>query len=630
MVTVIRTFALALALAASAPHLLLAQRATVERVPVPIARSVDELRAAIQDVVDSTKVPGVGFAVFTKDSLLYAGGVGFADVAAKRAIDSYTHFRTGSISKSFVAAALLMLQRAGRIDLEAPIKQVAPEIAFHNPWEESDPVRGVHLLEHTAGFDDMRFRSMYNLRDSAHVPMRDVLTRAQKSLHSRWRPGERFSYSNPGYGVAGYLIEKASGVPYDRFIRDSILLPLGMTTSAFTIADDAKPLMAQGYHKTSDPVVGYPNIYLRPAGDLHASPRELARFAQMLMRRGNIAERQLLDSASISRMERVGTTLAAARGLDIGYGLGNFATSRLPVRMQGHDGGIDGFLSSYIYSVPANVGAVVLVNSDASGKAVEDVQRLLTLYALGDSTRQAPPAVAVPAATLNSYTGYYQDVAPRNQLLRLLTWGGGATTVSVRGDTLFTHGVGDTAIRLIAVNDSTFRYPNEVAPSVGFYHDRAGALVLTGVRYMQRASAWPWRAFLTGLITAAIVLASAILVALIWAARAMFGKTRNAAANRLRATVLIAVLTIPAFMALVATADFSTLGVVSPRTVAIFIFSLLVPLLAFVALGASTRAPAAAVGRAVKVHSVLISLAVFGFALLLVMTGFAGLRTWAY
>ncbi len=619
-----------LLIAAGVPGPLLTQAKKSETAPLPIPRSVDELRAEIQKVVDSTKVPGVGFAVFTKDSLLYAGGVGFADVVAKRLIDADTHFRTGSISKSFVATALLMLQRAGRIDVNAPLQQLAPEIAIENRWEKSDPVRVVHLLEHTAGFDDMRFRSMYNLRDSARLPMRAVLTRAENSLHSRWRPGERFSYSNPGYGVAGYLIEKVSGMPYDRFIQDSILTPLGMTTSAFTIEGGARPLMAQGYHNVSDPPVGYPNIYLRPAGDLHSSPRELARFAQMLMRRGEVSGRQLLDTASIARMERTGSTLAAARGLSGGYGLGNYATLRLPVWMQGHDGGIDGFLSSYVYSVATNVGAIVLVNSDASGEAVDKVQRLLVVYALGDSTRRNPPEVAVPAAKLNIYTGYYADVAPRNQLFALLNRLLGGTTVLTRGDSLFARSVGDSAIRLVAVDDSTFRRPNEVGPTVGFYHDRDGALVLTGARYMRRASPWPPRLVIAGLITAAIVLASAILVALVWVPRAMLGKARNAAANRLRTTVLVAVLAIAAFVVLGVTADVSTLGVVSARTVAIFVFSVLVPALALIALGASARAPKLVVGGAVKVHSLLISLAALGFALLLITFGLAGLRTWVY
>ncbi len=622
----------ALFVVAFVPAVALGQAAkSPEAAPKPFPRTLEQLRAEIQKVVDSTKVPGVGYAVFTKDSLLYAGGVGYADVAAKKLIDGDTHFRTGSISKSFVAAAVLMLQRAGRLDLNAPIKQVVPEVAFENSWESTDPVRVVHLLEHTTGFDDMHFNSMYNVREAPDLPLRDVLVRTTNSLHTRWRPGERFSYSNPGYGIAGYVIEKLSRIPYDRFIKDSILTPLGMTTSAFSIAESAKPLIAQGYHAITEPPVGYPAIYLRPAGDLHSSPRELARFAQMLMRRGDAGGgRTLLDPASVDRMERVGSTLAAERGLSVGYGLGNYTEIGLPVPMQGHDGGIDGFISSYRYNVPANVGLIALVNSDASGEAIQQVQRLLAVYALGDTTLRAPAAVAVPASTLRAYAGYYQDVAPRNQLLAVTNWLFGGMTVAQRGDSLFATSVGDSAVKLLALNDSTFRRPNETGPAIGFYHDHAGDLVLTGTRYMERVSPWPRRLVMIGLLAAGVLFASAILAALVWAPRAIFGKTSNVLANRLRATVLFAVLAIAAFGALVVTSDFSKLGVMTPRTVAIFVFSLLVPIVALIAFLTAARAPKAIVGRAVKVHSVLVALAAVGFSILLIVYDLTGLRTWAF
>ncbi len=478
----------------------------------------------------------------------------------------------------------------------------------------------------------MHFKAMYNVREAPDLPLRDVLARTANSLHTRWRPGERFSYSNPGYGIAGYVIEKVSGIPYDRFIKDSILTPLGMTTSAFSIAESAKPLMAQGYHAITKPPVGYPAIYLRPAGDLHASPRELARFAQMLMRRGTAASGHvLLDSASVDRMERVASTLAAERGLAVGYGLGNYAELSLPIEMHGHDGGIDGFVSSYRYSVPTNIGLIVLVNSDASAAAIQQTQRLLAVYALGDNpVLRTPAAVTVPASTLRTYAGYYQDAAPRNQLLAVANWLFGGVTVAQRGDSLFATAVGDSAVRLLALNDSTFRRPDETGPSIGFYHDRAGNLVLTGTRYMQRANPWPRRLVLIGLITAAILFLSAVVMAFLWVPRAMLNKARNVAANRLRSTVLYAVLTIAAFATLVVTSDFSKLGVMTPRAVAIFVFSLLVPIVALIAFLTAARAPKTLVGRFVKVHSFLVALAAVGFSLLLIVYDLTGLRTWAF
>ncbi|HEV8363203.1 MAG TPA: hypothetical protein VGQ52_06775, partial [Gemmatimonadaceae bacterium] len=325
-----------------------------------------------------------------------------------------------------------------------------------------------------------------------------------------------------------------------------------------------------------------------------------------------------------------GSTLAAQRGLSVGYGLGNYAELSLPIEMHGHDGGIDGFVSSYRYSVRRNIGLITLVNSDASGEAFQSAQRLIAVYALGDTALSAPAAVPVPASTLRSYVGYYQDVAPRNQLLSVTNWLFGGMTIAQRGDSLFAGAAGDSAVKLLALNDSTFRKPNETGPSIGFYHDQAGALVLTGTRYMERVSPWPRRLVITGLIAAAVLFASAVLVALVWVPRAMFGKTSNVAATRLRATVLFAVLTIVAFAALVGTSDFSKLGVMTPRAVAIFIFTLLVPIVALIAFLMASRAPSAIVGRTVKLHSFLVALAAVGFSLLLIVYDLTGLRTWAF
>jgi hypothetical protein len=215
-------------------------------------------------------------------------------------------------------------------------------------------------------------------------------------------------------------------------------------------------------------------------------------------------------------------------------------------------------------------------------------------------------------------------------LLSVTDWLFGGMTISQRGDSLFASTAGDSAVKLLALNDSTFRRPNETGPSVGFYHDNAGSLVLTGTRYMERVSPWPRRLVIVGLIAAGALFASAVLAALVWIPRAMFGKSRNAATNKLRWTVLFSVLAIGALAALVVTSDFSKLGVITPRAVAIFVFSLLVPLLALIAVVAAARAPKATVGRFVKVHSLLVAFAAVGFSILLFVYDLTGLRTWAF
>src|SRR5580704_17427538 len=173
---------------------------------LPHPKTLPDLQKAMKDVVDKAHLPGAGVALVSNGELLWCGGFGKADLGSGREVTCETQFRVGSISKTFVALALLMLQEEGKINLEARLQDVAPEVPVKNGWEAEDPVRIVNLLEHTAGFDDMEASEVYTLRDPYDYPLLDVFKRFHKPLEVRWPPGTRMSYSNPGYGVAGYLI----------------------------------------------------------------------------------------------------------------------------------------------------------------------------------------------------------------------------------------------------------------------------------------------------------------------------------------------------------------------------------------------------------------------------------------
>src|SRR6266481_346509 len=313
--------------------------------PAPL-KSLDDLQKAVKAELDKNHVPGAGVALVSRGELLWCGGIGDADVAAKKPITCDTEFRVASISKSFVALALLKLQEEGKINLEARLHDVAPEIPVNNRWEATHPVRIVNLLEHTAGFDDMEAAEVYNVRDPYDYPLLEVFKRFQEPQVVRWPPDTRMSYSNPGYGVAGYLIEKITGEPYDKYIRETFLQPLGMTNAAYRFTVANKALLASGYDGKIPNPVGYPYIYLRPAGDLKASPGELAKLVQFLLRRGMAGQTQLVRPESILRMEAPETALAAKNGLRLGYGLANYSSVQGGVVTHGHDGGIDGFISS--------------------------------------------------------------------------------------------------------------------------------------------------------------------------------------------------------------------------------------------------------------------------------------------
>ncbi|WP_169515167.1 serine hydrolase domain-containing protein [Hymenobacter norwichensis] len=239
---------------------------------VPPIHSLAQLQDSLRVVVAREHIPGLLLTLVRHDSVLFEGGLGLADVAARRLVTAHTRFRIGSVTKTFVAAGLLQLIEQGKLHLSDEVHKIAPEVPIDNPWEATDPVRVVHLLEHTAGFDDMALNHLYN------PPPTDPRGQAalaifRRELHCRWRPGERMSYANPGYQVAGYLLEKFSSQPYEQYLTEHLLRPLAMPDATPALHITPGPGMAQGYGYRdghSQAVTLLP-IYPGAAGSLSAS-----------------------------------------------------------------------------------------------------------------------------------------------------------------------------------------------------------------------------------------------------------------------------------------------------------------------------------------------------------------------
>ena len=168
-------------------------------------------------------------AVVTKDSILLSKGFGFANIDTKQKANNQTLFPMASITKTFTALAIMKLVKEGKLTLYDNLAKIAPEIVFTNKWEKTNPVKIIHLLEHTSGFDDLRFNTFWN--NDLNLTELQAIEKCKNSMYCRWQPGERKAYSNIGYNVLGYLIEKLSGLIYDVFLKKEIFLPIGMTNS---------------------------------------------------------------------------------------------------------------------------------------------------------------------------------------------------------------------------------------------------------------------------------------------------------------------------------------------------------------------------------------------------------------
>jgi len=204
-----------------------------------------------------------------------------------------------------------------------------------------------------------------------------------------------------------------------------------------------------------------------------ASPRELAALVQLALGRGSYRGRAVVSPASMARIERSETAWLTA---DISYGLGNYGDvmERAPIR--GHDGGIDGFLSTYGYLPEQGVGYVVLLNSTRSWQAILAIRHLLVEYLLGDAPVPPPPRAVVPESELLRCVGNYHVAAARQQLFAFLDRTQPGIEVFVERGRLYVRQVPATRQRLelIPLGGDSFRLAEASAGDIRFGRDRDG------------------------------------------------------------------------------------------------------------------------------------------------------------
>ena len=605
---------------------------------LPHPRTLEELQKAMKEVVEKDHVTGAGVALVSNGQLLWCGGFGKADLSANRDVTCDTEFRVGSISKTFVALALVKLQEEGRINLYSRLQDVAPEIPMKNHWVSTNPVRVVNLLEHSAGFDDMEPSEVYNRHDRWDYPLLDVFKRFQEPQDVRWPPGTRFSYSNPGYGIAGYLIEKISGQPFDAYIQQNLLVPMEIAVGDFRLTDANRAALAQGYEGNPPRAISYKNIYLRPAGDMKASPGELAKLVQFFLRRGRAGEIQLIKPETIARMEYPETISSANNGLRLGYGLANYTESDGGVITHGHDGGIDGFISTYRYMPEQNWGYVVLLNSTVSYKALQNMNHLAIDFLSKDFPKPQQPVISLTANELKKFSGYYAPRAPRDQLLAFLGELTGGTWVRVADRKLERSSLfGKEHEALLPVGKNLFRGEKEPEATAIFFPDANGRMIYVqsgedGEAYGERIfPIWVFTRLLL-LAASAVVMAATLPYALFWGSWLLLAKFikngKRMKYARVRAVPLFAVLSL-LLVLLAFTKAMDNIGTFNFWSFLIWVMTLVFVVLSLVGLGLAVSVPKAEMPKVERIYSLVVSSACCVITLFLSAWHLIGLRLWA-
>jgi CubicO group peptidase (beta-lactamase class C family) len=595
----------------------------------PWPKSLDEFKTAVQKVLDDTGVPGAGIALVRLGGVEWAGGVGVADRDAHTPVTADTHFRAGSISKTFIAAALVQLYEDGEIDLNAPVVELASDVEIDNAWMVDNPVRLIHILQHTAGFDDMHFNEMYNVSHPADLPLLEVLRLNPASRVVRWTPGTRMSYSNPGYGVAGYILEKVTGEKYEDRIAGHIFEPVGMTESSFYLTEADYPKLAKGYSSRGGAPVPYTQIYLRPSGNLHTTAADLGKFVHVLLNWGEIGEDLVIDPEYLSNMEHPTTSLASRAGLHSGYGTGLFNSFVDGFPMLGHNGGIDGFISSFAYSTSRDVGYVVLLNATHSGEAMRRISQLAVRYLKADVEPPPKMAADVPDTILREYEGYYHQANPRNQAFAFIEWLLGGQTIAVDGKQLRATPVFGRPVPLVPVANNLFRLDADPEPTRVFATDDAGTMVLTGGSvYAERRPRWRIESVRWPALVSTGLALTPMLIMIPWIIHARRAEPKGFWWLKLWLLFCSVGLALPVIA--VMNAQAAQLGSRNIWTAAIFAGSILFPAAAILSFLFTVDAFLSGAGKWLRAYALMVSLAALIVSGYLSAWGMLAFRPWSY
>jgi CubicO group peptidase (beta-lactamase class C family) len=374
-------------------------------------------------------IAGAVVLVVKDGKVLLAKGYGYKDVAKKIPVtpDS-TLFRPGSISKLFTWTAVMQLVEQGKLDLD---RDVNDYIDFKIPATYPQPITLRHIMTHTAGFEE----SVKDLIMPEGTPMAPIGSYLAQHIPKRiFAPGTVPAYSNYAATLAGYIVERVSGKPFNDYVTENIFRPLGMTRSTFAqpLPPELKPLMSNGYKLGSGAPKGFEILEPAPAGSLSATATDLSRFMIAHLQDGKFESGQILrpETARLMHSRKFGLN-PALNGMCLGF----YEESRNGHRIFGHGGDTIYFHSDLHLMPDAGLGFFVSYNS--RGKAEISPRSAVWKHFLDRYFPFTPPDVpklATADADARTISGHYITTRrEESSFIKLLTLFG-QTTVALDKD----------------------------------------------------------------------------------------------------------------------------------------------------------------------------------------------------
>lgn len=403
------------------------------------AQDVEAIREIGRNAVEEDGIVGIAVAVARDGRTVFAEGFGHADVARSVPVDENTIFDIASVGKQYTAVAILELAEQGKLDLDQRVRELVPELPEHFP---DATIR--QLLSMTSGFvsgelDEQNPPDDYGRKRYGLELLTDV---ELQTGEARFRPGEVFVYSNADYLVLGLVVEAAGGKRYDRFVRDELLDPIGLTeVSVLERVDGSRMSEAIRRTESGHSEVAYIDFTaFGGQGSICSSVVDLLRWSQAL----NAG--RLVSAETLQAMRTPTTVRGEEAAVEMPYGHAQRLSRFFGHRKAGHTGTFDGG-SAALYTYPDD-GLEIAVISNTYGNGTPHAY-----------TYEQAIARRLLEVTLPDIEAMVRPLSERQKQAAAgdYTMGGSTFTASFEGDTLVVLRDGEEQERLVHVGGLEFR-----------------------------------------------------------------------------------------------------------------------------------------------------------------------------
>lgn len=359
-----------------------------------VARLSAELEPKIKEEIQQGHLPGFAIGIVKNGKLIYAKGFGVAKLGGPATITSKSLFHMASVTKTFVATAVMQLAEKRKIDLDAPLVNYLPYFRLDDERYRTITIR--QMLSHMSGIPDTVNYNWDKPQYDAGALERFVRSVSDQKLV--FVPGEKFAYSNTAYEVLGDVIAKVSGESFEDYVQHNILTPLGMKDSTLLVREANPQLLTSPHVLEKDKVVVskvFPyNRAHSPSSTLYSSIQDMSQWAIANLNHGELNGKRILKRETAESMWR-----PVADALGMKEGISWFSTDLQGHHLVLHSGGDVGFESLVILAPDDSVGVVAMMNYGGAGDYVgEFVQTALHIMLGLKPSTPAAIANATPAA----------------------------------------------------------------------------------------------------------------------------------------------------------------------------------------------------------------------------------------